>query len=270
MDGGSGHGIAGGPGQRRPPAFRRPGGWRVGVVALLVVAGVLAASSAERRTGSGVTATTHDSVADLVTAEERDVADAQAQQAQLQAQVQSETDEQATVDGGVSAARQEGAALEDPAGLLPATGPAYTVSLDDAPKGAPVAAGYPSPTPDDLVVHQQDVQAVVNALWAGGATSMTIMGKRLISTSAVRCVGNTLLLEGRVYSPPFVVTAIGDPRALASSVAAAPAVKIFQQYVAVYGLRYAAHDAGTVTLPGYDGAVTLTGVTAIPSADAAR
>jgi len=34
---------------------------------------------------------------------------------------------------------------------------------------------------------------VVNALWAGGAEAMTIMGVRVISTSAVRCVGNTLL-----------------------------------------------------------------------------
>ena len=58
------------------------------------------------------------------------------------------------------------------------------------------------------------MQAVVNALWAGGAEAMTIMGVRVISTSAVRCVGNTLLLHGRVYSPPFVITAIGDPSAM--------------------------------------------------------
>jgi uncharacterized protein YlxW (UPF0749 family) len=266
MDGGNGDSTADGPGHRTSAVRRRPAGWRVGVITLLVVAGVLAASSAERRSGSGVTVTTHDSLADLVDTEQRDVGDAQAQQARLQAEVQAETGRQAATDSGVAQARQQGAALEDPAGLLPATGAAYTVSLDDAPKGAPVAAGYPAPTADDLVVHQQDVQAVVNALWAGGATAMTIMGKRLISTSAVRCVGNTLLLEGRVYSPPFVVTAIGDPKALAASVTAAPAVKIYQQYVAVYGLRFAAGDAGTVTLPGYDGAVTLTGVTAIPGA----
>ena len=66
--------------------------------------------------------------------------------------------------------------------------------------------------PDDLVVHQQDVQAVVNALWRGGADGVQVMDQRLIATSAVRCVGNTLILQGRVYSPPFTVTAVGDPR----------------------------------------------------------
>ena len=59
--------------------------------------------------------------------------------------------------------------------------------------------------PNQLVVHQSDLQAVVNALWAGGAEAMTIAGQRVIATSAVRCVGNTLLLNGEVYSPPFRV-----------------------------------------------------------------
>ena len=68
--------------------------------------------------------------------------------------------------------------------------------------------------PDDYVIHQQDVQAVVNALWAGGAEAMMLQDQRVISTSAVRCVGNTLILQGRVYSPPYVITAIGDPPAM--------------------------------------------------------
>ncbi len=235
------------------------------MTAVLVGAGLLAATSAHARSPDGITATTHSSIADLVTAEQRAVAAATGEQEQLQQQVQQATAAGATADAGVAAARRQGAALEAPAGLLPVTGPAYTVSLDDAPHGAPVEPGYPAPTADDLVVHQQDVQAVVNALWAGGATGMTIMGQRLISTSAVRCVGNTLLLEGRVYSPPFVVTAIGNPAELAAAVDASPAVRIYKQYVAVYGLRFRTDKVGTVTLPGYDGPVSLTGVTALPA-----
>ena len=65
-----------------------------------------------------------------------------------------------------------------------------------------------------VVVHQQDVQGVVNALWRGGAEAMQIMDQRVISTSAVRCVGNTLLLQGRVSSPPYTITAVGDVDAI--------------------------------------------------------
>ena len=52
---------------------------------------------------------------------------------------------------------------------------------------------------------------MVNALWQGGARGIQVMDQRLISTSAVRCVGNTLILQGRVYSPPYRITAVGDP-----------------------------------------------------------
>ena len=92
------------------------------------------------------------------------------------------------------------------------TGPSLTVTLDDAPRTADQLP--PGATPDDLVVHQQDVQGVVNALWSGGAEAMQIMDQRVIATSAVRCVGNTLILQGRVYSPPYTITAIGDPTRL--------------------------------------------------------
>jgi uncharacterized protein YlxW (UPF0749 family) len=114
-----------------------------------------------------------------------------------------------------------------------------------------------NPTPDDLVVHQQDVQAVVNALWAGGARAMTIMGKRIISTTAVKCVGNTLLLQGVVYSPPFVVTAIGDPVKLRRALDDARDVQIYLEYVAAYGLGYQVADFTRRTVPGYGGPLGL-------------
>ena len=98
---------------------------------------------------------------------------------------------------------------------------------------------------------------MVNALWGGGAEAMTIMGKRVISTTAVRCVGNTLLLQNAVYSPPFTVTAIGDPTRLIAALDADPSVSIFRQYVAVYGLGYTARQSLAVTLPAYDGPLDL-------------
>ena len=101
------------------------------------------------------------------------------------------------------------------AGLAAVSGPAMKVTLNDAPLDSgqlPQGA-----SPNDVVVHQQDVQAVVNALWAGGAEAMMLQDQRVIATSAVRCVGNTLVLQGRVYSPPYVVTAIGDPARLSAA-----------------------------------------------------
>jgi uncharacterized protein YlxW (UPF0749 family) len=97
----------------------------------------------------------------------------------------------------------------------------------------------------------------VNALWTGGAEVMTIMGVRVISTSAVRCVGNTLLLQGRVYSPPFVITAIGDPTSMQLALDTSQAVSIYRQNADVWNLGYSVRNEGVVTLPAYTGSTAL-------------
>ncbi|MBC2905618.1 DUF881 domain-containing protein [Streptomyces cupreus] len=161
-------------------------------------------------------------------------------------------------DGSTKAEDEKLAGLEKSAGTQKLTGEALTVTLDDAPPDATAKLpGYPEPQPDYLVIHQQDLQAVVNALWEGGAKGIKVMDQRLISTSAVRCVGNTLILQGRVYSPPYKITAIGEPEKLQKALAASPAIQNYMVYVNVYGLGWKVTEEGTVTLPGYSGTVDL-------------
>lgn len=149
-------------------------------------------------------------------------------------------------------------ALEKRAGLKKLTGQGLTVTLDDAPSNATAKVpGLPDPEPNDLVIHQQDLQAVVNALWKGGAKGIKVMDQRLISTSAVRCVGNPLILQGRVYSPPYKVTAVGDPDRLRAALDAAPAIQNYQEYVDAYGLGWKVEQHKAMTLPGYSGTVDL-------------
>jgi uncharacterized protein YlxW (UPF0749 family) len=107
------------------------------------------------------------------------------------------------------------------------------------------------------VVHQQDVQSVVNAMWAGGAEAMMIMDQRVLTTSAVRCIGNTLLLQGRTYSPPFVVTAIGDQDEFVRQLAASPQVGVFQDAVAAFGLTFSVRGQESVELPAHSGVPTM-------------
>ncbi|PWI12502.1 hypothetical protein DIZ27_02825 [Streptomyces sp. NWU339] len=161
-------------------------------------------------------------------------------------------------DGRTEAEDDQLADLEHRAGTQKLKGEAITVTLDDAPPNATAKLpGYPEPQPDYLVIHQQDLQAVVNAMWQGGAEGIKVMDQRLISTSAVRCVGNTLILQGRVYSPPYKITAVGDPEKLKNALAASPSVQNYMVYVNVYGLGWKVEDEGSVTLPGYSGTVDL-------------
>ena len=139
---------------------------------------------------------------------------------------------------------------------MPLTGPGVVITLDDAP-ARPDGSLPVNARPDDLVIHQSDVQAVVNAVWAAAADGVAVMDQRLIATSAVRCVGNTLLLQGRTYSPPFVITAIVDADAVRAQLAASPQVAVFQQAVDDFGLTFAVRERPEVTLPAYDGPLDL-------------
>ncbi|MFE9459835.1 DUF881 domain-containing protein [Streptomyces californicus] len=160
-------------------------------------------------------------------------------------------------DGSTEAEDAKLKALEKAAGTTKISGDSVSVTLNDAPPDATANPGYPEPQPNDLVIHQQDLQAVVNALWQGGARGIQVMDQRLISTSAVRCVGNTLILQGRVYSPPYKVTAVGDPGKLKRALDDSSAIQNYLLYVKAYGLGWKVDENEAVTLPGYSGTVEL-------------
>ncbi|WP_432493743.1 DUF881 domain-containing protein [Kineococcus gypseus] len=239
----------------------RPLGRRAAVAGVFALAGLLFATSALTSRGTDLRSETADLGA-LVVERSRLNEQRAARVAQLRAEVD-ELSRAAAPAGGQRDPLDDpladplaDAALGTASGALAVTGPGVTVVLDDAPDGVrPEGVG-----PDDLVVHQQDVEAVVNALWAGGAEAMTIVDQRIVSTSAVRCVGNVLVLQGRTYSPPYAISAIGDPDALRAALDASAQVAVYRQYVDAYGLGWSvevgeAPDA--LLLPAFDGSTTL-------------
>jgi uncharacterized protein YlxW (UPF0749 family) len=230
--------------------------WTLLVPVVFLLAGVLFSMSAQAAQGTPLRDDRNPQLSSLISDRQRQI-DQQARQA---AALRQEVDQLTTVAGGSDADIAEQQLRADSrraaAGLSAVHGPGLTVRLNDAPR-RPDGSLPQGASPDDLVVHQQDVQAVVNALWSGGAEAMTIMGVRVISTSAVRCVGNTLLLNGRVYSPPFVVTAIGDPTRLRTALDQSPGVRAFQEAATDFGLEYQVKPEGDVTLPAYDGSTSL-------------
>jgi uncharacterized protein YlxW (UPF0749 family) len=230
--------------------------WRSLVVVVAALAGLLFAASAHTARGTELRSAGRDRIA-LIAARQRDVAALEATAGRLRREVEQET---ARAAAGNSAVRELTAANDDlgvPVGLSALTGPGLSVALDDAPRVASGEARPGNPAPDDLVVHEQDVLAVINALWAGGADAVSVMGERIVATSTVRCVGNTLLLHGAVYSPPFVVAAIGDPVRLGRALDDSRGVQLFRSYVAAYGLGYHVQHVDPLAMPAYDGALSL-------------
>jgi uncharacterized protein YlxW (UPF0749 family) len=238
------------------PRFRRPSVWAVLVPVVALVAGLLFATSSRTALGTDLRAGDSTQLSQLIQQRQATVVRQQNELALLQQRVQALTDQAASRNTEVAAAQGEGVLGEASAGLTPLSGPGLSVTLDDAP---PQARGaLPADVPvDNLVIHQSDVQGVVNALWAAGADGVAIMGQRLIATSAVICVGNTLLLHGRTYSPPFVVTAVGNAGAMRQQLAASYDVGLLETAVDLFGLTYQVTDQRNVDLTAYDGLLEM-------------
>lgn len=183
--------------------------------------------------------------------EQRDQVDA------LRARLQEERDSSVDQEAGLVEQSAEVQAASRIAGLVPVRGTGFTVSLADS-----TLTESPSGNVNDLVIHSQDVQAVVNAMWASGAEAISINGERLVGTSAILCVGNTLLLNGTVHAPPYEITAIGASR---EGVTSDPQVRRLTQAAEDFSLRYSVGRPTTVTVPAYSGSVALRYAQAVPA-----
>ncbi len=218
-----------------------------------LLAGLGFAVSARESKGNDLRPPVNSTLADTVRAEEDSVLRLDRRVQDLQATVNGIAKRAGRDDSEVARAQAKVRPQLAPAGLTATSGPGLEVVLDDAP-GQPAGGDV---DPNQLVVHQSDLQAVVNSLWAGGAEAMTIADQRVIATSAVRCVGNTLLLNGQVFSPPFRVAAIGPSATMLRKLSSSPGVKLFREAAGYYGLGYTVSTQIRLELPAYRGPVTL-------------
>lgn len=243
------------PGQRTAPARRT--GWAALVPLVALGAGLLFALSFQANRsagGTGLRAEGRDLSSQIQARNDR-VERLSRQVSSLEREIEQLQEAQAPHDTQHRTLIEQADATAPTVGTMAVRGSGLEVVLDDAHRDpATLPPGY---TVDDIVVHQQDVQGVVNALWSGGAEAIKVMDQRIIATSAVRCVGNTLLLQGRVYSPPFTITAIGDEKALRAALDREPSVRVYRQYVTLLGLGYQVTRHDVLELPAYTGPVTL-------------
>ncbi|WP_420113823.1 DUF881 domain-containing protein [Pseudactinotalea sp.] len=160
--------------------------------------------------------------------------------------VRVETEKLTETNAEVVALRQEVAALledqRDPA------------AVDD---NLGIAAGSVAVDGPGLVVHQQDLEAVMNGLWAGGAEAMTVQGHRVTATTSVRCVGNVLLIDGATYSPPYEIAAIGDVDELEATLLSTQPVQIYLQYVEALNLGWDVRTNDNLEMAGDDSNLSM-------------
>jgi uncharacterized protein YlxW (UPF0749 family) len=231
----------------------RPLGWRLTVPVACAAAGLLATTSMINAQGTDLRGGRHTDLIGIVAEQRSTVQDLRRSLRNLQ----SDVDElAASVHGGrLDELHDQLDGLQPGAGLTALEGPGITVTLDDAPLDLP---GSEDIDPKLLVVHQQDIQAVVNALWAGGAGGVAVQGQRIISSTGIKCVGNTVVLQGVPYSPPYRITAVGSTSALSDALEESTDVQTYLQYTdPPYSLGWSVREEARVRLAPYSGSLTL-------------
>ena len=244
----------------RPPG--RAGWWRLGTPVAVFLCGTLFVVSAVNSDGTDLRPGRYTDLASLVK-NEADQYDALREQVtDLNDQVAALT--ASTDDRDVRRSHRRVEQLKDSAGLVAHAGPGVSIVLSDAPEEV-----INSTTGDinPLLVHQQDIQAVVNALWKGGATAVTIAGQRVVSTTGTKCEGNAVQLHGRPYPQPYVIEAVGEQGSLLTAIEADSYVTAYREDASDPGISVGWELAlePTVVAPAYDGLLDLNYAKPIPS-----
>ena len=135
----------------------------------------------------------------------------EAERAKLQEELQTarerlnEIEQKLNKEGGTN--HQLGQLLVDSkvqAGLLTMRGPGITVKLSDSPRRP-----GPDEDPHFFIVHDVDLQTLVNELYAAGAEAISINDQRIVNRTPIRCVGPTILINAVRIASPYVVRAVG-------------------------------------------------------------
>jgi uncharacterized protein YlxW (UPF0749 family) len=245
-------------GTPRPPRTKRPrrrwGAWRVGTPLVVLVCGGLFVVSAHNSQGTDLRPGRYTDLASLVGSEARDYQALQQRVKDLNADVDTLT--RSVRDTQVQRYQKRIQKLADPAGLVPRTGPGVTVTLSDAPEEV---INNTTRDLNYLVVHQQDIQAVVNAMWKAGAEAVTVQGQRVVTTTGIKCEGNAVQLQGVPYSQPYVISAVGDQTELLNEIGNDSYLKVYREQAAdpSISVGWDLQLEDSITAPAYDGLLDL-------------
>ena len=102
----------------------------------------------------------------------------------------------------------------------------------------------------DALVHDSDVLTLVNELRLAGAEAISVNNQRIITTSAIRCVGPVIQVNYQKVAAPFEIKAIGNAQYLESALTIKNGVV---DVLKGYGLKVTLTRQTNVSIPKYEG-----------------
>lgn len=125
--------------------------------------------------------------------------------------------EEATKNDTTGSSKEEEITLNNNLlGLTDVEGKGIELTVKDDPNVTRETLG----TFDDIskhIVHDGDLRRIVNELKNAGAEAISINGQRIVTTTAITCIGNVIKINDEKVSSPFIIKAIGFPESMESA-----------------------------------------------------
>ena len=147
--------------------------------------------------------------------------------------------------------------LQIRAGLTALEGPGIIITVDDNKN---ILTGD---DPNRYVIHYENLLSLVNDLRNAGAEAISINGQRIVVSSEIRCVGNVILINTTRLAPPFELSAIGDPSALAEAIEYSTTYQhlLLSGFPAAYKITDI--NSKDVKIPAYTGSFSTKNLTSV-------
>ena len=179
-------------------------------------------------------------------------AGSRSQIAALRAQIDALESEAAGRSAATQTLQNQVADLRAHAGLTAMHGPGVEVDLADGVPG-PATGGQAS-----YLVNYQDVQDIVNLLFAQGAEAITVNGRRITPLTAYSgSEGQVVIDQGPPLSSPIKVRAVGDRNRMVAALddsSALPDIRARQVQFQLHLTFFGTPDLG---LPAYDSSLQI-------------
>lgn len=132
-------------------------------------------------------------------------------------------------------------------GYTDVKGPGVVITLADN-KGILSESSLVGTDVSEYVLHDVDIMQVINALKNAGAEAISVNEQRIVSTTAIVCIGNVISINAEKVGNPFVIKAIGNQERLYGG------VTMLGGYVGIlqkYGLVKSIDKKENIEIPKY-------------------
>lgn len=134
--------------------------------------------------------------------------------------------------------------LKDLVGLTEVQDKGIVITLADASRGELSV---------DSIIHAADLRDVVNILWSKDAKAISINDERVVATTSIDSIINTVLVNNTRITSPFVIKSLGDQRVLAEAVESTQNLADLHRRRKNSGIIFNVERAKEVTIIGFSG-----------------